>query len=155
MSDFMLTMIPRNVDFCKIFQHESLIDHFHANDYRSGMDTKEESGRRIRAARNALGLTLKEVCDQTNGLLTPTRLSNWEHGHRMISVEEAKRLAPILDTTAGYLLTIDDTPGDKRIRTLIATYQKLDERGRDTVHRVAEAQLPYELSPKADTNKAA
>lgn len=143
-------IIPRSVDLCNREIHDSLIDGVHGYRYRLDMDTKSESGKRIKAAREGLELTLKDVCDRTNGLLTPTRLSNWEHGLRMISVDEAKRLAPILETTASYLLTIEDEPGDKRLQTLVTTYKMLDERGRDTVHRVAEAQLPYDLS---DTKK--
>jgi transcriptional regulator with XRE-family HTH domain len=134
------------VDFDNASFHKSLIDGIHALGYRFRMDTKTESGKRIKAAREGLGLTLKDVCERTNGVLTPTRLSNWEHGSRMISVDEAKRLAPILETTAGYLLTLEDEPGDRRLQTLVTTYKMLDERGRDTVHRVAEAQLPYDLS---------
>lgn len=59
------------------------------------MDIKEESGKRLKAAREALGLKLREVACQVPGL-NVSRLSNWEHGTRMIGVEEAKKLAPIL-----------------------------------------------------------
>jgi hypothetical protein len=73
----------------------------------------------------------------------------------MISVDEAKRLAPILETTAGYLLTVTDDPGDKRLQAIVTTYTMLDERGRDMVHRVAEAQRPYELGADDDLKKSA
>lgn len=118
------------------------------------MDTKTESGIRIKAARNGLKMTLAEVCEQVEGL-TVTRLSNWENGNRMISVDEAKRLAPVLKTTAGYLLTIDDEPGDQRLQTLVATYKILDERGKLNLHRAAESESQYVIGETDKQKNAA
>jgi transcriptional regulator with XRE-family HTH domain len=126
--------------------HKSLIATFHGPNQDEAMDTKTESGRRIAAQRNDLGLKQREVCALVPGL-TVTRLSNWEKGLRMISVDEAKRLAPVLKTSAGYLLTLDDVPGDPRERALLEKYRLCDERGRQTLHRVAEAECPYDVSP--------
>ena len=70
------------------------------------MDTKKEAGRRIKQAREARGYTLKAVCDQVPGL-TVSRLSNWETGLRMIGVDEAKKLAPVLGLSAADILTVE------------------------------------------------
>ena len=114
------------------------------------MDTKTESGRRIAAARKLAEMTLQEVCNAIPGL-TVTRLSNWEHGTRMISVDEAKRLAPVLKTTASYLLTIDDEPGDPRERALLEKYRLCDENSQRMLHRVAEAECAYRVSALEST----
>jgi transcriptional regulator with XRE-family HTH domain len=118
------------------------------------MDTKTESGLRIKACRKNAGLKQREVCDSIPGL-TVTRLSNWENGLRMLSIDEAKRLAPVLETTAGYLLTIDNDPGDKRLQSLIAKYKMLDERGKTALHRVAESECEYIVSAPTEQKDAA
>ena len=130
--------------------HNSLIPGFHGLAYPSAMDTKTESGRRIAAARKLAEMTLQEVCNAIPGL-TVTRLSNWEHGTRMISVDEAKRLAPVLKTTASYLLTIDDEPGDPRERALLEKYRLCDENSQRMLHRVAEAECAYRVSALEST----
>ncbi len=150
----MPNMIPRFVDYCNAPFHESLIAQFHSPYYPRQMDTKTESGKRIKAARKRLELTLADVCAQVDGL-TVTRLSNWETGTRMISVDEAKRLAPALQTTAGYLLTVDDEPGDQRLQTLVATYKLLNDAGRQTVQRVAETLGEYKISSDDSQHDAA
>ena len=113
--------------------------------YPPAMDTKTESGRRIAEARTALKLKQREVCDLVPGL-TVTRLSNWENGTRMISVDEAKRLSRVLKTTAAYLLTIDDTPGDPRERALLEKYRLCDENSQQMLHRIAETECAYRVS---------
>ena len=75
--------------------------------YASTMCTKKISGSRIKARREELGLTLADVCLQIEGLII-SRLSNWEHGRNMISVDEAKKLAVVLEMPVAYLLTIEE-----------------------------------------------
>ena len=91
------------------------------------MDTKKEAGRRIKQAREARGYTLKAVCDLIPGL-TASRLSNWESGLRMIGVDEAKKLAPILGISAADILTVEHSG----TRQSTAAY---------TVYSAEEAQL--------------
>lgn len=129
----MAAIIPQTVGFCNHGFHDSLIEGIHNVAHHCVMDTKTESGRRIKERRLAANLKQREVCELVPGL-TVTRLSNWEKGLRMISVDEAKRLAPAIRTTPGYLLTIDDESGDQRLQTLITTYRQLDERGRTALH---------------------
>ena len=106
------------------------------------MDTKAEAGRRIKAARLALGLRLEDVCSRIPEL-TVSRLSNWEQGRNLIGVEEAKKLAPVLGVSAGYILTLEDAPADKRESALLQLFRESDERGRTSIFRVAESQSAY------------
>lgn len=88
-------------------------------------------------------MTLKDVCALVPGLGV-SRLSNWEQGIRMIPVDEAKRLAPVLGVSAGYILTIEDTPGEPAdVKALVDLYKQSDERGRATIIRVAEQESHY------------
>lgn len=106
--------------------------------------TKIESGRRIKNARDSLNLTLADVHAKLPWL-TVSRLSNWEQGSRMIGVEEAKKLAPILNVSAAYLLTLEDAPIDTKEKALLNLYRNLDERGKSTLIRVAETESTYQL----------
>ena len=118
-----------------------------------GMTTKEEAGRRIQAARLAKDMRLEDV--QT---LVPefsiSRLSNWEQGRNMIGVDEAKKLGPALGVRPGYLLTLDDEPIDPREKALFEYYHRCDERGRNQILRVAEAESHYAREPNGDAKAA-
>ena len=108
--------------------------------YASHMDTKDESGRRLKAARDAKGLRLRDVTqavgEATCGI---QQLSNFEHGRRMISVEIAKEIAPILDVAPEYILTLTDTPKpDARETELINLYRGCDHRGKLAILRMAQ-----------------
>jgi len=105
------------------------------------MSTKQEAGRRLKAAREALGLTLKEVCAGLQGIEV-SRLSNWEQGLNMIPVDEAKRLAPVLHTSAAYLLTLDDD-FDPRTEAMAKVYKQLGEAAKDRIFRAAEVESEY------------
>lgn len=122
--------------------------------YVRRMATEEEAGRRIKAAREALHLTLREVCAAVPGLHVST-LSNWEQGIRMIGVDEARRLAPVLKVTPGYLLTIDDTTPTPREQALLDLYRATDTRGQDVIISVAEKESSYVVEPESHDDKAA
>lgn len=107
-------------------------------------DTKIESGRRLRAAREAMNLTLGDIHARLPWL-TVSRLSNWEQGIRMIGVDEAKKLAPVLNVTAAYILTLEDAPMDSKEQALIDLFRHLDERGKSTLIRVAETESTFRL----------
>jgi transcriptional regulator with XRE-family HTH domain len=124
------------------YLHDSLRDDLHALNYCLLMSTKEESGRRIRAAREAKNLTLHGVANLVEGI-SPSRLSNWEHGTRMIGVDEAKKLAPALGTTAEYLLTLTDEKPDPQEVALLEFYRLCDERGKRATLSTAEKELAF------------
>jgi transcriptional regulator with XRE-family HTH domain len=111
------------------------------------MDIKDETGKRLKQARKATGMKLREVCAQIPGLEVTT-LSNWENGIRQIGVEEAKKLAAVYKVSAAWLLTLDD-PETQRERVLLDSYRACDERGRATVLRAAELERSYTHEPDA------
>ena len=62
-----------------------------------------------------------------------------------MGIEEAQELAEVLEgLTPGYLLCLDDTlPLTPEEWQLVERYRGTDERGRDTILRVAESQIDY------------
>ena len=115
--------------------------------YFCSMDIKEESGRRIMEARQALGLRLKDVASMVPGV-SVSRLSNWEHGIRMVGIAEAKALSPVLKVSPEYILTLTDDKGDRREQALLDCYRHTDERGRQAILRVAEQESSYGTTAK-------
>ncbi len=107
----MRTELHKLCKFATPVLHGSFSDFDKRLGYLGAMSTKDEAGKRIKLAREALGLTLEGVCARVDGL-TVSRLSNWEHGRNMIGVDEAKKLAPALGVSAAYILTIDLYPTD-------------------------------------------
>lgn len=115
--------------------------------YGFAMDTKTESGRRLKQAREAKRLTLREVCEQVPGL-TETALHNWEAGRRMLPIDKAKKLADALGTSAAYLLTLEDHQPDVREHMLVQYFRGTDARGQESILRIAEAQSGYLADPE-------
>jgi len=124
------------------FLHQSFNDLPVDRAYLFRMDTKSEAGRRIREARDKLGLKLRDV-EEAIPEISVSRLSNWEQGINMIGVDEAKKLAPVLHVSPGYILTVEDETPDERAKLVLKYWNALDERGRDTVLRVAESESAY------------
>jgi transcriptional regulator with XRE-family HTH domain len=114
------------------------------------MDTKEKAGMRIKALRQARRLTLQDVSDGTKGVVSPSQLSNFEQGIRMVSVDAAKALAQVLGTLPEYLLTLIDQEPDADEITLIELYRACDERGKKAAFHAAKEQAEYSR-PKNDT----
>ncbi len=123
------------------------------------MTLNKKIGQRLRAARNAQGLSLSELAARTK-TLSKSRISNYEQGIRRMGLEEAAELAEALDgLTATYLLCLDDnSPLCPEELALIERYRRTDERGRRTIQRVAETQghygppsSPPDADPEADS----
>lgn len=108
---------------------------------------KKEVGKRLKEARHAKALTLEATSLMVPGLST-TRLSNWENGTRSSDLKIVKKLAELYETSASYLLTLDDTLPDPRVKYLIKLYESADTRGQDTILRVAESESTYEVTKK-------
>ena len=100
------------------------------------MCTKKQTGFRIRTRRLGLGLTLEDVCQRISGL-SVSRLSNWEHGRNMISVDEAKKLALVLEISAAYILTVEADPLVKTELFLLEHFRSADARGQKNILRTA------------------
>jgi transcriptional regulator with XRE-family HTH domain len=108
------------------------------------MDLTRKIGQRLRAARQSRGLSLSELSNLT-GVLSKSRISNYEQGIRRMGLEEARQLATALvSVTPTYLLCLEDTdPLSNEERVLVERYRQADSRGRETILKVAEAQSGY------------
>ena len=69
---------------------------------------KTKTGLRLRAAREASGLSLAALSSKMNSLLSASRISNYEQGTRQMSVDGAISLGKALDVAPSYLLGLDE-----------------------------------------------
>ena len=100
----------------------------------------------------AQNLSLADLASRTR-TLSKSRISNYEQGIRRMGIEEALELSVALGTVSAiYLLCLDDDgPFSAPERQLIEHYRTADERGRDTILRIAEDQAVYRpAAPKTD-----
>ena len=99
-------------------------------------------GLRLRAARKAQNLSLQALANMTGGALSKSRISNYEQGLRRPGVEEARLLSKTLGTvSATYLLCLEDKGFvSEHEQELLRCFRQTDERGRETILRVAQSQ---------------
>jgi transcriptional regulator with XRE-family HTH domain len=104
------------------------------------MDYKKEAGRRLKKAREAKNWTLKQLSTQLRGILSESRLSNYEQGIRMIGVEEALAVYRVLGVQPSYLLCVDVEEDDMTPQeiTLLRNYRALPEKDRNDYSRRIE-----------------
>lgn len=107
---------------------------------RVGFDYKKESGRRLAKARDARKWTLRELSQSLGGLLSPSRLSNYEQGLRKLSQQEALALSSVLHVPASYLLCIDVNEEEMTLQEqeLLRNFRALPERERNDYARGLE-----------------
>lgn len=105
------------------------------------MNYKKEAGRRLQAARLAKRLTLEDLSAKVGKLLSPSRLSNYEQGIRMIGVQEALALYPHLGVEPSHLLCVDVEEGDLTAQEtrLLRNFRTLPEKDRNDYERRIEA----------------
>jgi transcriptional regulator with XRE-family HTH domain len=108
------------------------------------MTLNKKIGQRLRVVRTAQKLSLSELAARTK-TLSKSRISNYEQGIRRMGLEEAQELAEALEgVTPSYLLCLDDTaPLTTEELKLVERYRGTDERGKDTILRIAESQGNY------------
>jgi transcriptional regulator with XRE-family HTH domain len=110
------------------------------------MNYKKESGRRLREAREDSGLTLGELSKRLGGVMSPSRISNYEQGIRMLGVREAIAIAPILGVEPSFLLCVDIGDGEMTTqeRDLMRNFRALPERDRnDYARRIEVLAMAY------------
>lgn len=110
------------------------------------MNYKKEAGRRLKGAREAKGWTLLELSKRTGGLLSSSRLGNYEQGTRMLGIREALALHGVLGVQPAYLLCVD--VGDEEMtpqeNELLRDFRALPERDRnDYARRIGVLALAY------------
>lgn len=98
------------------------------------MDYKNEIGRRIRSARIAKGLTLKDLSLRTGDILDLKRINAYENGVRMPRPPEAAILAKALGVRPAYLMGLEDEVEEHLLRN----WRTLSERERMDVYRHIE-----------------
>ena len=89
-------------------------------------------------SRETLGLTLDQLSRRVKGI-SPSRISNYEQGTRLMRQQEAVALSVALGVSAAYLMCIDEPsllPTEHK--RLLDLYNKSDIRGRRTIEQVAE-----------------
>jgi len=65
---------------------------------------RDALGRRLREARRAAGLTLREAAARSGGRFRPTSIAGYERGERSISVERLAELAAIYQRSPSSIL---------------------------------------------------
>lgn len=110
------------------------------------MNYKKEAGKRLRAAREAKGWTLKQLSVRLGNILSESRLSNYEQGIRMLGVREALALYGVLGVQPSYLLCVDVEEGDMTPQEieLLKNFRALPEKDRnDYSRRIGVLALAY------------
>jgi transcriptional regulator with XRE-family HTH domain len=103
-------------------------------------------GLRLRKARQAQNLSLSQLSVRTDGVLSKSRISNYEQGLRRPGIEEARALATALGTvSATFLLCLDDEGflSDQE-GELVRLFRETDQRGRDAI--IARSQREIDRS---------
>jgi transcriptional regulator with XRE-family HTH domain len=115
------------------------------------MDLTKRIGQRLRSARHEQKLSLADLSARTQSL-SKSRISNYEQGIRRMGLEEAHELSVALGTvTPTYLLCLDDRgPLSDRELELIDHFRRTDERGRDTLLKLAQAQPDHDPAEEAE-----
>lgn len=115
------------------------------------MELTKQIGLRLRAARKAQSLSLAALAARTSSL-SKSRISNYEQGLRRMGLEEAQLLAAALgNVTATYLLCLENEGQmSEREGALLEHYRQADERGKETILRIAESQADYRVSDKGE-----
>ena len=107
------------------------------------MDYKAEIGKRIRAAREKLGISLEELSRRTGGKLSKSRIGNYEQGLRMPGPLEANTLAAALGVDAAYLMCLQTVFTSKAIE-LMRNWEALPEKERlEYFRRIEVLALAY------------
>jgi transcriptional regulator with XRE-family HTH domain len=107
------------------------------------MNYKDETGRRIKTAREEARLSLAELSAATNGLLSKSRIGNYEQGIRMPGPAEANILASALKSDAAYLMCLQQDLSKQELE-LIRSFRALPESHRnDYVRRITTLSLAF------------
>lgn len=110
------------------------------------MDFKAEIGKRIRSARAAKGWTLSELAEKTGGLLSPTRISNYENGDKLPGPDTVALLARVLGRRAAYMTCMEDDLEE----ALLKNWHTLSEKDRMDFFRRLETIAMQSRDPAPD-----
>lgn len=101
-------------------------------------------GNRLRELRRAKGMTQAELAD-ASGVSQPA-ISQIENGTRSMDIQWMRSLSRVLDCNPADFLERDDNPDQLTAdeRDFIARYRAADQKGRETLSRIAAAVVPDE-----------
>lgn len=110
------------------------------------MNYKKESGRRLQAARNAKKLTLTGLSKALGGVLSASRLGNYEQGARQLGIKESLAISKVLGVNAAYLLCVEPSDDEmtEQEHRLLRDFRALPEKDRNEyARRIGSMALVY------------
>lgn len=118
------------------------------------MNWAKEIGKRLRSAREAMnhgsGISLQELSKLTDGVLSPSRISNYEQGIRLLKPQEARILGKALNSDPAYLMCLEGGEMLPEEVDLLSNWRALPEKDRrDYSRRISALALVYK-EPVAD-----
>lgn len=113
------------------------------------MDYHHEIGRRVAQERNKHGWSLEELSRRTGGVLSKSRISNYEQGIRMPGPQEANVLAAALGCDAAWLMCLQQSFSRQEL-DLLRNFRALPERDRNDYQRRIEVLALAYRDPVAD-----
>ena len=131
-----------------ISPHDSLIAGLHALGVSSPpMNWAREIGKRLRAARRAVGvsgISLQELSNRTSGVLSPSRISNYEQGLRLLKPRDAQILGKALNADPAYLMCLEGGEMLPEEVEFLHNWRALPEKDRrDYARRIAVLALAH------------
>lgn len=118
------------------------------------VELRKEQGRRLKSARSDLNLTLRGVSEKTRGQISPSRLSNYEQGLRLLKSREAVVLASVLGVNAAWLLCVEGGEMTQEEIMLLRNWRALPENERRQYARRIEVLALAYREPVADERVA-
>lgn len=108
------------------------------------MDFAREIGRRIQKARMETGLSLVRLSKRIDGVLSASRIGNYEQGTRLPGPQEALILGKALGVAPAYIMCLEGDEMSKEELQLLSDWRALPERDRkDYARRIAALALVY------------
>lgn len=142
-------------DCCRYGAPSYLVNGLHTfdnveNDTMSYSVLVMRPGNRLREMRKKAGLNQAELAEASG--MTQTAISNYENGHRPLSLHNMRVFARLLKCTVADLLDPSDNPFmlDDDERKLVTDYRSADDMQREMVKRVAEPASTYRQATKRD-----
>lgn len=116
------------------------------------LEYRREVGARLKAAREAAGMTQEEAAAKLGKALQKdipsSRIGNYEQGTRLPDPIVIQILSDIYGTQAASAIAgFRDAPGSPEETALLEKYRQTDDRGRRAIHSVADTQSAYQVTP--------
>lgn len=83
-------------------------------------------GARIKARREEVGLTQRELAEKIPGKSDGNQVSKWERGEHRVSDDTLEHIARALDVDAGYFMVAEPVPGSADLVGALAEQSQLD-----------------------------